>query len=212
MSDFLRKKKRGSHIEEGRQEWKKKKVKDKFAFLSACLECLPHHLPPGHSFPLPRNGHAMHFTIRLVSHWKTGSCEAARSWHAWCLFRYILVVQVDGLRPLNVLNRNLQRHRGGRSVFFSGGACYKEPVKWVWIRFQEHSYSLTMTDKWLRVWTKDPNLSGETDPDRQNNQGYVLLHFCMLQRYVSLDWIFSCMLWQRCADALVRFSHVVMVR
>lgn len=42
--------------------------------------------------------------------------------------------------------------------------------------------------------------------------GYVLLHFCMLQRYVSLDWIFGCMLWQRCADALVRFSHVVMVR
>lgn len=38
------------------------KVKNKSAFLSACLECFPGHLPPGHSFPLPtlRFCHAFH--------------------------------------------------------------------------------------------------------------------------------------------------------
>lgn len=67
-SDLLREKSGLAERREGGQ--RVKKVKDKSAFLSTCLECLPSHLPPGHSFSLLHNGHAMNFTIRLASNWK----------------------------------------------------------------------------------------------------------------------------------------------
>lgn len=65
------------------------KVKNKSAFLSACLECIPGHLPPGHSFPLPTQQfcHAFHNKKKAFNCEEV--LEPALSWHVWCLFSCI---------------------------------------------------------------------------------------------------------------------------